>query len=41
MPFLVLLTAILLILRGMNLGIPYVSPYLNVEGTTPKVIHCD
>ncbi len=41
MPYMVMLTAFLLILRGMNLGIPYVSPKLNVEGTTPKVIHCD
>ncbi|MCO6460142.1 MAG: sulfite exporter TauE/SafE family protein [Saprospiraceae bacterium] len=39
-PYLVLLTSILLILRGMNLGIPYVSPYLNVEGTTPAIIEC-
>ena len=40
MPYLVLLTSILLILRGLNLGIQYVSPKLNVEGTTPGIINC-
>ncbi len=41
LPIMVVCMSVLLILRGLNLGIPYVSPYLNVEGTTPKMIHCD
>jgi len=39
-PYVVLLSSFLLILRGLNLGIPYVSPYLNVKGTTPRAVHC-
>jgi len=39
-PVFVLCISILLILRGLNLGIPFVSPELNVEGTTPKMEHC-
>ena len=41
LPIMVVCMSVLLILRGLNLGIPYVSPHLNVEGTTPKMIHCD
>ena len=41
LPIMVVCMSVLLILRGLNLGIPYVSPRLNVEGTTPKMIHCD
>lgn len=39
-PYVVLISSFLLILRGLNLGIPYVSPYLNVKGTTPRAVHC-
>ena len=40
LPIIVVSMSLLLILRGLNLGIPFVSPQLNVEGTTPKMIHC-
>jgi hypothetical protein len=37
-PYFVATMAVLLILRGMNLGIPYISPYL--ENTSGKTISC-
>ena len=37
-PYFVATMAVLLILRGMNLGIPYISPYF--ENTSGKVISC-
>jgi len=36
-PYFALLVAVLLILRGMNLNIPYLSPYL---ANTGRVIPC-
>jgi sulfite exporter TauE/SafE len=35
-PLVVGMMAVLLILRGMNLGIPYISPLLENEGNKPK-----
>jgi sulfite exporter TauE/SafE len=35
MPVLTIVFALILILRGMNLGIPFVSPKMNVQTTTP------
>ncbi|MBL7727173.1 MAG: sulfite exporter TauE/SafE family protein, partial [Dinghuibacter sp.] len=37
-PFVMLLAGLLLIARGMNLGIPYISPALNPA--TPAVVDC-
>jgi len=37
-PFFIATMGIVLILRGMNLGIPYISPYLN--NTASKTISC-
>lgn len=39
-PAFVLCVSLILILRGLNLGIPFISPSINVEGSTPKMIHC-
>jgi sulfite exporter TauE/SafE len=32
MPLVVTIVAVLLILRGLNLGIPYISPEISVDG---------
>lgn len=44
MPFVIATMAILLILRGLNLGIPYVSPVIEQQssatGKMPPVINC-
>ncbi|MBV7528638.1 sulfite exporter TauE/SafE family protein [Chitinophaga sp. sic0106] len=38
-PLMVAIMAIMLIMRGMNLGIPYISPQLNEQAPT-EFIHC-
>ena len=37
-PYVMMIVAALLILRGMNLGIPYISPQLQING--PDAVHC-
>ncbi|MFN3939856.1 MAG: sulfite exporter TauE/SafE family protein, partial [Chitinophagales bacterium] len=37
LPVFTFVIALLLIVRGLNLGIPYVSPHMSIEGT---VMHC-
>lgn len=38
MPYFMAVIAILLILRGLNLGIPYISPYF--QDNSSKIVHC-
>ncbi len=38
-PYAVVIMAVLLIMRGMNLGIPYISPEINVEQNTMNCCH--
>ena len=39
-PFVILIMVIFLVLRGMNLGIPYVSPKINKKGDTEIMDGC-
>ena len=39
-PYLAILLAIIFILRGMNLGIPYLSPKLTSQIVTSTEVHC-
>ncbi|MGD8306356.1 MAG: sulfite exporter TauE/SafE family protein [Ignavibacteria bacterium] len=39
-PYLAILLAIIFILRGMNLGIPYLSPKLTSQNVTSTKVHC-
>jgi hypothetical protein len=39
MPFVVAFMAVMLILRGMNLGIPYISPLIQNTGATAVSCH--
>jgi len=39
-PYLMMLMACMLILRGMGLGIPYISPALNIEHKLVPVYCC-
>lgn len=38
-PYVLFLMAVLLILRGLNLGIPYISPFL--ENFSEKTVSCN
>lgn len=38
-PAILMIMAVLLILRGMNLGIPFVSPNLNISSSSPADCH--
>jgi sulfite exporter TauE/SafE len=39
-PVLAILLGVIFILRGMNLGIPYLSPKINVQGETSSEMDC-
>ena len=38
--YFIVLFGILLILRGLNLGIPYISPYINAFDVMGRISHC-
>ena len=39
-PFMVVVIGLLFILRGLNLGIPYVSPHLVETAGIPEIVNC-
>jgi sulfite exporter TauE/SafE len=39
-PYLAIILAIIFIMRGMNLGIPYLSPKLTAHSITPSEVEC-
>ncbi len=39
-PYFVVIMAVVLILRGLNLGIPYISPDMPAQSTTDAAINC-